>query len=84
MNKYLESVSSRYGKKVNHLWGDLVTNKCSLLENNCIECLVVRYNLETKEKIEISNKSHPFFTGKQNLVDTAGRIEKFNQKYGKK
>ena len=29
-------------------------------------------------KIEISNKSHPFFTGKQNLVDTAGRIEKFN------
>ena len=29
-------------------------------------------------KIEISNKSHPFFTGKQNLIDTAGRIEKFN------
>ena len=28
-------------------------------------------------KLEISNKSHPFFTGKQNLVDTAGRIEKF-------
>jgi len=35
-------------------------------------------------KIEISNKSLPFFTGKQNLVDTAGRIEKFNRKYGKK
>ena len=35
-------------------------------------------------KIEISNKSHPFFTGKQNLVDTAGRIEKFNRKYGRK
>ena len=35
-------------------------------------------------KIEISNKSHPFFTGKQNLVDTAGRIEKFNKKYGRK
>ena len=32
-------------------------------------------------KLEISDKSHPFFTGKQNLVDTAGRIEKFNQKY---
>ena len=32
-------------------------------------------------KLDISNKSHPFFTGKQNLVDTAGRIEKFNQKY---
>ena len=34
--------------------------------------------------IEISNKSHPFFTGKQNLIDTAGRIEKFNTRYGKK
>ena len=32
-------------------------------------------------KLEISNKSHPFFTGKQNLVDSAGRIEKYNQKY---
>ena len=35
-------------------------------------------------KIEISNKSHPFYTGKQNLVDTAGRIEQFNRKYGRK
>ena len=32
-------------------------------------------------KLDISSASHPFFTGKQNLVDTAGRIEKFNQKY---
>ena len=34
--------------------------------------------------IEISNKSHPIFTGQQNLVDTAGRIEKFQKKYNKK
>ena len=32
-------------------------------------------------KLDISNKSHPFFTGQQNLVDTAGRIEKFNKRY---
>ena len=32
-------------------------------------------------KLEISDKSHPYFTGKQNLVDSAGRIEKFNRKY---
>jgi len=32
-------------------------------------------------KIDISNRSHPFFTGNQNLIDTAGRIEKFNKKY---
>ena len=32
-------------------------------------------------KMEISDKSHPYFTGKQNLVDTAGRIEKYMEKY---
>ena len=55
---------------------------------------LTRSTVETKEtikwedgneyplyKLEISNKSHPFFTGKQNLVDSAGRIEKYNQKY---
>ena len=33
-------------------------------------------------KLEISHKSHPFFTGKQTLVDTAGRIDKFKNRYG--
>jgi len=34
-------------------------------------------------KLEISSQSHPFFTGKMNLVDTAGRIDKFRNKYAK-
>lgn len=34
--------------------------------------------------LEISSGSHPFFTGKQKLLDTAGRVEKFNKKYSKK
>lgn len=34
-------------------------------------------------KVEISNTSHPFFTGKMNFVDTAGRIDKFNKKFSK-
>ena len=33
--------------------------------------------------IEICSKCHPFFTGKQKLLDTAGRIEKFRRKYQK-
>ena len=33
--------------------------------------------------IEICSKCHPFFTGKQKLVDTAGRIERFRKKYEK-
>lgn len=35
-------------------------------------------------KVEISSDSHPFYTGKQKLVDTAGRVDKFYQRYGKK
>lgn len=35
-------------------------------------------------KVEISNTSHPFYTGKSMFIDTAGRIEKFNKRYGKK
>lgn len=35
-------------------------------------------------KLEISNTSHPFFTGQKMLVDTAGRIDKFKKRYEKK
>lgn len=34
-------------------------------------------------KLEISNTSHPFYTGKMKLVDTAGRVDKFNTRYKK-
>ena len=33
-------------------------------------------------KLEITSSSHPYFTGKQKLVDTAGRVDKFMQRYG--
>jgi large subunit ribosomal protein L31 len=33
-------------------------------------------------RVEICSKCHPFYTGKQKLVDTAGRVEKFQKKYG--
>lgn len=35
-------------------------------------------------KLEVSNTSHPFFTGKNVMLDTAGRIDKFKKKYAKK
>ena len=34
--------------------------------------------------IEVCSECHPFWTGKQKIVDTAGRVERFRQKYGKK
>ena len=35
-------------------------------------------------KLEITSASHPFYTGKHKLVDTAGRVDKFLNRYGKK
>ncbi|MFP4483645.1 MAG: type B 50S ribosomal protein L31 [Spirochaetaceae bacterium] len=58
---------------------------------------LARSTVETKETVkyedgneypvfdvEISSASHPFFTGKQKLVDTAGRVERFKRKYNNK
>lgn len=33
-------------------------------------------------KVDICSKCHPYFTGKQKLVDTGGRVDKFNKRYG--
>ncbi len=38
---------------------------------------------KTDIRVEICSQCHPFFTGKQKLVDTAGRIERFRKKYEK-
>ena len=35
-------------------------------------------------KLDISSESHPFYTGTQKIMDTAGRVEKFKQKFGSK
>ncbi|HET8645279.1 MAG TPA: 50S ribosomal protein L31 [Vicinamibacteria bacterium] len=35
-------------------------------------------------RLEICSSCHPFFTGKQKLVDSAGRVERYTRKYGKK
>ena len=46
-------------------------------------CGNVIHTRSTKEdiKVEICSKCHPFMTGKQKIVDTAGRVERFNRKY---
>jgi large subunit ribosomal protein L31 len=40
-------------------------------------------SIKSEIRVEICSACHPFFTGKQKLVDTAGRIEKFKQRYAK-
>ena len=40
-------------------------------------------SVNTEIKVEICSACHPFFTGKQKLIDSAGRVEKFLKKYGR-
>ena len=62
------------------------------LHPNTVTCTVTcacGNNFETKSQketmqIDICNECHPFFTGSERMVDTAGRIEKFNARYAKK
>jgi large subunit ribosomal protein L31 len=50
------------------------------------QCGNVIHTRSTKAsvRVEICANCHPFFTGKQKLMDTAGRIDKFQKRYGKK
>ena len=54
-----------------------VTVKCA-----CGNSVETRSTSETL-KVEICSSCHPFFTGKQHLVDTAGRVERFKKRYDK-
>jgi large subunit ribosomal protein L31 len=57
-----------------------VTVKCS-----CGHSFVTKSTLGQKElHLEICSSCHPFFTGQQKMVDTAGRVERFRKKYAKK
>ncbi|MDR0985258.1 MAG: 50S ribosomal protein L31 [Endomicrobium sp.] len=54
----------------------------------CIVSCACGYSFKTRAtksyiKLEICSKCHPFFSGKQKFVDTAGRVEKFHKRYKK-
>jgi len=48
----------------------------------CGNSFQTRSTLGHDLQVDICNNCHPFFTGKQKYVDTAGRVEKFQRKYG--
>lgn len=58
---------------------DTVTVKC-----HCGHTFETRSTKKDEITTEICSACHPFFTGKQKLIDTAGRIERFRKKYGQK
>lgn len=60
--------------------GDTFISRSTINTKETIEIDGVEYPLV---KLEISSTSHPFYTGKQKLVDTAGRVDKFMNRYQK-
>ena len=60
--------------------GQFFINKSTVNTKDTIEVDGVEYPLV---KLEISSASHPFYTGKMKLVDTAGRVDKFRNRYAK-
>jgi len=60
--------------------GDTFITKSTINTKETIELEGVVYPVV---KLEISNSSHPFYTGKTKLMDTAGRVDKFNKRYAK-
>ena len=51
---------------------------------SCGNTFSTRSTLGKPLKVEVCSACHPFYTGKQKIVDTAGRVEKFRQKYASK
>ena len=70
-------------KEVNQVKND-IQPKYEAVTVVCNGCGTVIETRSTKGDIhvEICSKCHPFFTGKQKLVDTGGRVDKFRRKYG--
>ena len=56
---------------------EAVTATCS-----CGNTITTRSTLGQDFHIDVCSQCHPFFTGKQKLIDSAGRVERFNRKYG--
>ncbi len=56
-----------------------ITVTCS-----CGNVFKTRSTLGEDLTVEICSQCHPFYTGKQKIIDTAGRVDRFKQKYGRK
>ncbi len=72
--EYPETTESEMKKGIHPAYHD-VTVTCA-----CGETFKTRTTLK-KVRLEICSMCHPFFTGKQKLVDTAGRVERFRRRY---
>ena len=89
MNRY-PSAPGRKPEKTNY-WPEHTIMKAEIHPDyqdlkvicSCGNEFVTRSTLKDELHIEVCSSCHPFYTGKQKIVDTAGRVDKFRRKYGK-
>ena len=67
------------------VFNDMSNGEMLLTRSTCKTNDTVEFEGETYPvvKVEISSSSHPFYTGKSKLVDSAGRVDRFMSRYGK-
>jgi large subunit ribosomal protein L31 len=85
MQRILKSILKNYSGKEKVVMKEKIhpSYKESTIICACGEVIHTR-STKPNVRIDICSKCHPFFTGKQRLVDSAGRVEKFVKKYAKK
>lgn len=64
--------------------GETYVTRSTIKSRKAVETITLEGKDYPLIRVEVSSASHPFYTGKQSLVDTEGRVEKFRQKYGRK
>jgi large subunit ribosomal protein L31 len=58
--------------------------KVTTVQCSCGETFQTRSTSTTDLRVDLCSKCHPFYTGKQKLVDAGGRVERFERRYGKR
>ena len=75
----MKTMRSRNMKPEIHPAYNEITVKCS-----CGNTFTTRSTLNKELSLDVCSACHPFYTGKQKIVDSGGRVDKFRQKYGVK
>lgn len=73
----------RIAKEVNSMKGNIHPNYGEAVVRCACGETFTTGSVKKELKVEICSKCHPFFTGKQKLVDSGGRVERFNKRYGR-
>ncbi len=76
------SVVFRYLKEVKHMKDGIHPNYTQTQVRCACGAIIETGSTKENMRVDICSKCHPFYTGKQKLVDTGGRVDRFNKRFG--